>query len=91
MICGSGLKSVCLGMQSIGAGDSRIVVAGGMENMSKVRTFGRLCSSTANSHHSCESWGHQQCPDNIWGALEPSLFFLLICIGWAIRLEREAC
>lgn len=35
MICGSGLKSVCLAMQSIGAGDSRIVVAGGMENMSK--------------------------------------------------------
>ena len=37
MICGSGLKAVCLAAQAIGVGDSRIVVAGGMENMSKVR------------------------------------------------------
>lgn len=36
MICGSGLKAVCLAAQSIGMGDSTIVVAGGMENMSKV-------------------------------------------------------
>ncbi|KAJ7342155.1 hypothetical protein JRQ81_009246 [Phrynocephalus forsythii] len=35
MICGSGLKAVCLGAQSILAGDSSIVVAGGMESMSK--------------------------------------------------------
>ncbi|XP_007439688.1 acetyl-CoA acetyltransferase, cytosolic [Python bivittatus] len=35
MICGSGLKAVCLGAQSIKTGDSSIVVAGGMENMSK--------------------------------------------------------
>ncbi|XP_004595521.2 acetyl-CoA acetyltransferase, cytosolic [Ochotona princeps] len=35
MICGSGLKAVCLGAQSIAMGDSSIVVAGGMENMSK--------------------------------------------------------
>ena len=36
MICGSGLKAVCLAAQSIAVGDSTIVVAGGMENMSKV-------------------------------------------------------
>ncbi|KAJ6664556.1 hypothetical protein lerEdw1_006129 [Lerista edwardsae] len=36
MICGSGLKAVCLGAQSILTGDSNIVVAGGMESMSKV-------------------------------------------------------
>lgn len=36
MICGSGLKAVCLGAQSIAMGDSSIVIAGGMENMSKV-------------------------------------------------------
>lgn len=36
MICGSGLKAVCLAAQSIATGDSTIVVAGGMENMSKV-------------------------------------------------------
>ncbi|XP_015354108.1 acetyl-CoA acetyltransferase, cytosolic [Marmota marmota marmota] len=35
MICGSGLKAVCLAAQSIGVGDSSIVVAGGMESMSK--------------------------------------------------------
>lgn len=36
MICGSGLKAVCLAAQSIRIGDSSIVVAGGMESMSKV-------------------------------------------------------
>ncbi|XP_021103437.1 acetyl-CoA acetyltransferase, cytosolic isoform X2 [Heterocephalus glaber] len=35
MICGSGLKAVCLAAQSIKIGDSSIVVAGGMESMSK--------------------------------------------------------
>ncbi|XP_058024413.1 acetyl-CoA acetyltransferase, cytosolic [Ahaetulla prasina] len=39
MICGSGLKAVCLGAQSIMTGDSSIVVAGGMENMSKAPHF----------------------------------------------------
>ncbi|XP_068088130.1 acetyl-CoA acetyltransferase, cytosolic [Hyperolius riggenbachi] len=34
MICGSGLKSVSLGAQSILMGEADIVVAGGMENMS---------------------------------------------------------
>ncbi len=33
-VCGSGLKSVALGMQSILAGDAKIIVAGGQENMS---------------------------------------------------------
>jgi acetyl-CoA C-acetyltransferase len=33
-VCGSGLRSVAMGMQSIMAGDSDIVVAGGQENMS---------------------------------------------------------
>ncbi|KAM4695130.1 acetyl-CoA acetyltransferase, cytosolic [Discoglossus pictus] len=36
MICGSGLKAVSLGAQSIMTGESDIVVAGGMENMSQV-------------------------------------------------------
>lgn len=40
MICGSGLKAVCLAAQSIAIGDSSIVVAGGMENMSKVSAEG---------------------------------------------------
>uniref|UniRef100_A0A8C4HHW6 Acetyl-CoA acetyltransferase 2 n=2 Tax=Dicentrarchus labrax TaxID=13489 RepID=A0A8C4HHW6_DICLA len=35
MVCGSGLKAVCLGAQSILSGESTVVVAGGMESMSK--------------------------------------------------------
>jgi acetyl-CoA C-acetyltransferase len=34
-VCGSGLKAVMLATQAIDAGDSRIVVAGGMESMSR--------------------------------------------------------
>lgn len=34
MLCGSGLKAVCLGAQSILSGESDIIVAGGMESMS---------------------------------------------------------
>ncbi|GCC37585.1 hypothetical protein chiPu_0016089 [Chiloscyllium punctatum] len=36
MICGSGLKAVCLATQAIITGSSNIVIAGGMESMSKV-------------------------------------------------------
>lgn len=36
MVCGSGLKAVCLGAQSIIMGESTVVVAGGMESMSRV-------------------------------------------------------
>ncbi|XP_071007021.1 acetyl-CoA acetyltransferase, cytosolic [Oncorhynchus clarkii lewisi] len=35
MVCGSGLKAVCLGVQSIQTGESTVVVAGGMESMSQ--------------------------------------------------------
>ena len=35
MLCGSGLKSVALASQMIRAGDVEVVVAGGMENMSR--------------------------------------------------------
>jgi acetyl-CoA C-acetyltransferase len=34
-VCGSGMQSVILGAQSIRSGDSEVVVAGGMENMSQ--------------------------------------------------------
>lgn len=33
-VCGSGLKSILLGSQSISSGDAELVIAGGMENMS---------------------------------------------------------
>lgn len=35
-VCGSGMKAIMLGAQSIMTGDSDVVVAGGMENMSMV-------------------------------------------------------
>ncbi|KAL2082166.1 hypothetical protein ACEWY4_021984 [Coilia grayii] len=35
MVCGSGLKAVCLGCQAIQTGDATVVVAGGMESMSR--------------------------------------------------------
>src|SRR4029078_10133584 len=35
MLCGSGLKSVTLASQIIRAGDADIIVAGGMENMTR--------------------------------------------------------
>ena len=35
-VCGSGLQSVVLGTKTLLCGDADIVVAGGMENMSKV-------------------------------------------------------
>lgn len=34
-VCGSGLKSVMLGAQAIACGDATVVVAGGMENMTR--------------------------------------------------------
>ncbi|RME75469.1 MAG: acetyl-CoA C-acetyltransferase [Planctomycetota bacterium] len=34
-VCGSGLKAVALGAQAIRAGDADVIVAGGMENMSR--------------------------------------------------------
>lgn len=34
-VCGSGMKAVMLGMQSLALGESKFVVAGGMENMSQ--------------------------------------------------------
>ena len=33
-VCGSGVRSVASGFQSIRAGDSKILIAGGQENMS---------------------------------------------------------
>lgn len=41
MVCGSGLRSVMLAAQAIRAGDQRVVVAGGMENMSNAPYLAR--------------------------------------------------
>lgn len=41
MVCGSGLKAVCLAAQSIRLGDGDIIVAGGAENMSQAPYLNR--------------------------------------------------
>ena len=41
-VCGSGLRAVALGMQSILAGDASIVIAGGQESMSNSQHAGYL-------------------------------------------------
>ncbi len=35
MVCGSGLRAVCLAANAVAAGESRMVIAGGAENMSR--------------------------------------------------------
>jgi acetyl-CoA C-acetyltransferase len=58
-VCGSGMKAVMLGMQSIALGDSEVVVAGGMESMSNAPF---LLSSNARSGY---RMGNQQIVDSM--------------------------
>lgn len=46
MLCGSGLKSVGLGFQAIRNGDSKIVICGGQESMTKAPHAMNLRSGT---------------------------------------------
>src|SRR5687767_1458340 len=57
-VCGSGLKAVMLADQAIRAGDARVVVAGGMENMSLAPHL--LVGSRAGW-----KFGHQQMLDSM--------------------------
>ena len=52
MVCGSGLKAVALGAQAIAMGDAEVVVAGGMESMSK-RTVSSAARPQGLSHGRC--------------------------------------
>jgi acetyl-CoA C-acetyltransferase len=45
-VCGSGLRTVALGMQSIKSGDAKIVVAGGQESMSQSAHVAHLRNGT---------------------------------------------
>ena len=51
-VCASGLKAVMLGSQQIRTGDSNIVVAGGMESMSKTPHMMYLRKPTGYGHAS---------------------------------------
>lgn len=45
-VCGSGLQAVMLAAQSIKAGDNRVVIAGGFENMTAAPHFSKLRDGT---------------------------------------------
>src|SRR5450756_1422075 len=45
-LCGSGLRSVALGLQQIANGDAKVIVAGGMESMSMAPHLAHLRSGT---------------------------------------------
>ena len=50
-LCGSGLRAVALGLQQIVLGDSRIVVAGGMESMSRAPHVAHLRDGVKMGDH----------------------------------------
>ena len=56
-VCASGMKAVIFGSQAIALGDRSIVVAGGMENMSKLPHYVYLRKGTG--------YGHTQLTDSI--------------------------
>lgn len=67
-MCGSGLKAVMLAAQAVRCGDAQVVVAGGMENMSRAPHL------IQNYREGCK-FGHQQVLDHmlhdgLWCALE---------------------
>ncbi|MBM3983837.1 MAG: acetyl-CoA C-acetyltransferase [Planctomycetes bacterium] len=68
MVCGSGLKAVMLAAQSVRAGDANVVVAGGMESMSRAPF---LLQGVRNGY----KYGHQTTTDalvndGLWCAFE---------------------
>src|SRR6186713_3308821 len=67
-VCGSGLKAVMLGAQAIRCGDARVVVAGGMESMSRAPyLLARVREGLRMGHdQALDSMVH----DGLWCALE---------------------
>ena len=67
-VCGSGLKAVMLGAQAIRCGDARVVVAGGMESMSRAPyLLARVREGLRMGHgQALDSMVH----DGLWCAIE---------------------
>jgi len=64
-LCGSGLRAVALGLQQIVLGDSRIVVAGGMESMSRAPHVAHLRDGVKmGDHHLIDT----MIKDGLWDA-----------------------
>ena len=49
-VCASGLKTVMMAAQSIRLGDTNVMVAGGMESMSKIPHYAYLRQPTIYAH-----------------------------------------
>ena len=68
-VCGSGLKAVMLAAQAIQAGDAELIVAGGMESMSRAPhlLFG---ARTGLQVRRPEGWSMRMIHDGLWCAFE---------------------
>src|SRR5208282_2005107 len=67
-VCGSGLKAVMLAAQAIRAGDAELIVAGGMENMSRAPylLFGARTGWKYGDQKAVDAMIH----DGLWCAFE---------------------
>src|SRR5262249_3913321 len=67
-VCGSGLKAVMLAAQAIRAGDAQLVLAGGMESMSRAPylLFGARMGWKFGDQKVVDAMVH----DGLWGAFE---------------------
>lgn len=89
-VCGSSLKSVMLAAQAIQCGDADVVVAGGMENMSKAPYYLEKAR-----------WGHRMGPgkledhmvhDGLWDVVNDFHMGMsneLICDRWEVNREEQ--
>jgi acetyl-CoA C-acetyltransferase len=67
-VCGSGLKAVMLAAQAIRAGDADIIVAGGMESMSRAPHL--LCGARAGWKYGDQKAVDAMIHDGLWCAFE---------------------
>jgi acetyl-CoA C-acetyltransferase len=89
-VCGSSLKSVMLGAQAIQCGDAEVVVAGGMENMSRAPYYLEKAR-----------WGHRMGPgtlqdhmlhDGLWDVVNDFHMGMsneLICEKWGVSRQQQ--
>jgi len=67
-VCGSGLKAVMLAAQAIRAGDAELIVAGGMENMSRAPYL--LCGARQGWKYGDQKVVDEMIHDGLWCAFE---------------------
>lgn len=89
-VCGSSLKTVMLAAQAIQCGDADVVVAGGMENMSRAPYYMEKAR-----------WGHRMGPgtiedhmvhDGLWDVVNDFHMGMsneLICDRWGVNREEQ--